>query len=54
MLINWGVEALKWKLVVQKAAEVSFIQAYKAVLVGNTYGIFTPNRVGDSRESFLY
>ena len=47
MLINWGVEALKWKLVVQKAAEVSFIQAYKAVLVGNTYGIFTPNRVGE-------
>jgi hypothetical protein len=47
MLINWGVEALKWKLVVQKAAEVSFTQAYKAVLVGNTYGIFTPNRVGE-------
>ncbi len=45
--VNWGLEALKWQFLSQKIEKVSFAQAFKAVLVGLTFGFVTPNRVGD-------
>lgn len=47
MLLNWGLEAFKWFLIMKNAYTIKFLDAFKAVLVGNTYGIFTPNRVGE-------
>ncbi len=47
MVINWGIESLKWKLLIQQSEKVSFMKAYQAVLGGLTVSVFTPNRVGE-------
>ena len=47
MLLNWGIEALKWSLLIRKIEKVSFIRSFKAVLTGVAVSSFTPNRVGD-------
>ncbi|MGV3541282.1 MAG: lysylphosphatidylglycerol synthase domain-containing protein [Rufibacter sp.] len=45
--LNWGLEAFKWQYLSQKIEKISFLKAYRAVLVGLTLGFVTPNRVGD-------
>lgn len=45
--VNWGFEARKWQLLGQKLEPISFLQAYRAVMVGLTLGFITPNRLGD-------
>ncbi|RNI27435.1 UPF0104 family protein [Rufibacter immobilis] len=45
--VNWGVEALKWQYLSRKIEHITFLEAYRAVLVGLTLGFVTPNRVGD-------
>lgn len=45
--VNWGIEALKWYLLARKLEVVSFVRAFRAVMVGLTLGFITPNRVGD-------
>ncbi|ALJ00933.1 lysylphosphatidylglycerol synthase domain-containing protein [Rufibacter tibetensis] len=45
--VNWGVEASKWQYLSQKFEKISFLEAYRAVLVGLTLGFVTPNRMGD-------
>ncbi|WP_161947705.1 lysylphosphatidylglycerol synthase domain-containing protein [Rufibacter ruber] len=45
--VNWGAEAYKWQYLSSKIERISFLKAYRAVLVGLTLGFITPNRVGD-------
>ncbi len=45
--VNWGFEAKKWQLLGQKIEPISFLRAYRAVMVGLTLGFITPNRLGD-------
>lgn len=45
--VNWGFEARKWQLLGQKIEKISFLRAYRAVMVGLTLGFVTPNRLGD-------
>ena len=45
--VNWGLEAWKWKLLGQKLEQISFLRAFRAVMVGLTLGFITPNRLGD-------
>jgi uncharacterized membrane protein YbhN (UPF0104 family) len=45
--LNWGFEARKWQLLGQKLEPISFLRAYRAVMVGLTLGFITPNRLGD-------
>ncbi len=45
--LNWGFEARKWQLLGQKIERMSFLHAYRAVMVGLTLGFITPNRLGD-------
>ncbi|WP_181305465.1 lysylphosphatidylglycerol synthase domain-containing protein [Rufibacter sp. XAAS-G3-1] len=45
--MNWGVEAVKWRYLSQKFEKITFLEAYRAVLVGLTLGFVTPNRMGD-------
>jgi len=45
--VNWGFEARKWQLLGQKIEQLSFLRAYRAVMVGLTLGFITPNRLGD-------
>jgi len=47
MGINWGIESLKWKLLINQSEKVSFYLAYKAILGGLAVSVFTPNRVGE-------
>ncbi|MGE0560934.1 MAG: flippase-like domain-containing protein [Flavobacteriales bacterium] len=44
---NWGLESLKWKYLISKIKEVTFIQAYKIILTGIAMSLVTPNRVGE-------
>jgi len=47
MIINWGTESLKWKLLIAQSEKVGFLNAYLAILGGLAVSIFTPNRVGE-------
>lgn len=47
MFLNWMIEALKWKILIQPMKELSLINSFKAVLSGVTVSIFTPNRIGE-------
>jgi len=54
MFINWGLEALKWQKLINKIDKVSFADAYKAIFCGVTYGVFTPNRIGEYAGRLFY
>lgn len=45
--INWGLESLKWKLLVSKIEKVSYLTSVKSVLTGLSFGFITPHAVGD-------
>lgn len=47
MFVNWGLDAVKWKYLIQKLEKVSLWLSIKAVFLGITVSIFTPNRVGE-------
>jgi uncharacterized membrane protein YbhN (UPF0104 family) len=47
MIVNWSVEAFKWKISVAKIQPISFFKAFKAVLSGISFSVSTPNRVGE-------
>lgn len=54
MLINWGLEAVKWQLSVRPVQVVSFQTAFKAILSGVSVAISTPYRVGEYLGRILY
>jgi len=47
IFVNWGFEAKKWQYLIKKIEEISFIDSYKAVLLGVSVSAFTPNRIGE-------
>ena len=47
MFLNWLLDAVKWKFLIKKEEEVSLWLSVKAVFLGITVSIFTPNRVGE-------
>lgn len=55
MLLNWGIEARKWQLLISRIQPVSLGRAYRAVFSGQALAFNTPNRVGESagRAVFL-
>jgi uncharacterized membrane protein YbhN (UPF0104 family) len=54
MLVNWGIEAIKWKLSIKKIQRIGFFKAFKAVLSGISFSVSTPNRVGEYLGRVLY
>ena len=54
MIVNWSIEAVKWKISVKPIQEVSFLKALKAVLSGVSFSVSTPNRVGEYLGRVLY
>ncbi|MES2732217.1 MAG: lysylphosphatidylglycerol synthase domain-containing protein, partial [Bacteroidota bacterium] len=46
-LINWSLEAQKWRLLASKVEPISWKEAFKGVLAGLSLGFVTPNTVGD-------
>jgi hypothetical protein len=47
MLINWGLEALKWKRLIKQVEPISIWLAIESVFCGLTWAVFTPNRLGE-------
>lgn len=47
MLLNWFLEALKWRFLVRKIERVSVWRAVESVFCGLTWAVFTPNRIGE-------
>ena len=47
MILNWGIEAIKWQLLIYTAEPISFCTSLQSIFSGVTISIFTPNRVGE-------
>jgi len=47
MLVNWLLEAAKWKRLMSHIESISFWRAIESVFCGLTLAIFTPNRLGE-------
>ena len=54
MLVNWGIEARKWQLLVRQLENISFRRAFYSVLTGVSISVNTPNRVGEYGGRILY
>jgi uncharacterized membrane protein YbhN (UPF0104 family) len=54
MIVNWAIEAFKWKYCIHRIQKVSFTTAFKAVLSGVSFSVSTPNRVGEYLGRVLY
>ena len=47
MLLNWFLEALKWKYLLRNVEKISTWRAVESVFCGLTWAVFTPNRIGE-------
>ncbi len=54
MLVNWSLEAYKWKLSVQLVQPVSFLKSLRAIFSGLSFAVTTPNRTGEFLGRILY
>jgi uncharacterized membrane protein YbhN (UPF0104 family) len=54
MIVNWGIEAFKWKISIHSIQQVSYFTAFKAILSGTSFSVTTPNRVGEYLGRVLY
>ena len=55
MLLNWFLEALKWKFLCAGVSPIGTWRAVESVFCGLTWAVFTPNRIGEygGRVMFL-
>ena len=54
MLVNWGIEARKWQVLLSGLQKISFLQAFKAILSGVAFSLNTPNRIGEYGGRVLF
>ncbi|MBC6490888.1 lysylphosphatidylglycerol synthase domain-containing protein [Flavihumibacter stibioxidans] len=54
MVVNWGLEALKWRELLLPLHRISGWQALKAILAGVAFAVNTPNRIGEYGGRVLY
>src|SRR5262249_6990083 len=54
MLLNWGLEACKWRLLLWPLEKISFGRSFKAILAGVALALNTPNRIGEYGGRVLY
>lgn len=47
MLFNWGLEAVKWRKLIERVEQISIWRAIESVFCGLTWAVFTPNRLGE-------
>lgn len=47
MPINWALETKKWLQLMERIEILPFGRAFKAILAGLTFSLFTPNRIGE-------
>lgn len=51
---NWMLEALKWRMLLQKIEPVKYHKALASTLTGIAFSIVTPNKIGDFAGRILY
>ncbi|HRH01306.1 MAG TPA: lysylphosphatidylglycerol synthase transmembrane domain-containing protein [Bacteroidia bacterium] len=44
---NWSIEAVKWKLLIQRLEPITFAASLKSILAGISASLVTPNRAGE-------
>lgn len=54
MVINWGIESLKWHKLISHVMKVSYRRAFLSVLAGVSFTMLTPNRMGEFLGRVLY
>lgn len=54
MLLNWGIEARKWQLLISPLQQMSLLYSLKAVFAGCSITMLTPNRIGEYGGRVLY
>ena len=54
MFGNWGMEALKWKYMMHPLQQLSYANAFKAIMSGCSITMITPNRVGEYGGRMLF
>jgi hypothetical protein len=54
MLINWGLESRKWRLLVRGLEPITIARSFVATIAGTAIGIITPNRVGEFAGRVLF
>lgn len=54
MLINWGLESRKWRLLVRGLEPITIARSFMATIAGTAIGIITPNRVGEFAGRVLF
>lgn len=47
LFLNWGMEALKWKLALKYTVKLTFWKAFKHTFTSVTASLITPNRIGE-------
>ncbi len=47
MIINWTIEAVKWKMLTAQVEKITFLKSVRAVLTGVTLSFYSPNRSGE-------
>jgi len=45
--VNWGIEVVKWRLLILKLRPITWRKCIKGILFGITFSLFTPNRLGE-------
>jgi len=54
MILNWGLEAIKWRLLLLPIEKISLRTSFKAVLAGSSITMLTPNRIGEFGGRILF
>lgn len=53
-IIHFSIEAKKWQILSIPFERINFKKAIAAILSGNTFSIFTPNRIGEYAGRILF
>lgn len=54
MALNWGIEAMKWRLQLRDTEPLSLGESIQSVLTGLAVSVITPNRIGEYMGRILY
>ena len=54
LFLNWGLEALKWQLLLSPLEKINFSKSLKSVFAGCSITMLTPNRTGEFGGRILF
>lgn len=54
MVLNWTLETLKWRVLLKSVERQSFWTSFQSILAGLSFGLLTPNRIGNFVGKILY